>query len=176
VELEEFEAFFEFMRPRLMGTALRSLDVDTANEVAIAALHTIWTKNVEAPRNNVEQLQLQALTYRVLEGNVRNALRSRARRARLLEAVVDREQTARTNEPDVADSLDWQEDERSIDALLGALSESERQVVTLVLDGFKVNEIAEMLGRRPGAISMRLNRARKQLRRTLGRRDDESRA
>lgn len=172
MDIEVFEQFFELMRPRLMRAALRSLDADTANEVAIAALHTIWTKNLAAPRGDRENLQLQALAYRILDGNVRNAQRARARRARLLEAVLDHQSTAQTREPDVAEWLDEQEGEQEMQDLLAALPDSEREVVTLVIDGFKVNEIAEILGRRPGAISMRLNRARKHLSIALGRRDD----
>lgn len=173
VEVDEFERFFDLMRPRLMRRATRTLDIDTANEVAIAALHTIWTKNLPAPRDHSEQLRLQALAYRILDGHVRNVQRARARRARLLDAVVDQQISTRTDEPDVADWIDRQESERAIQELLAGLPDNEREVVILVIDGFRINEIATILGRRPGAISMRLNRARRHLRTALERRDGD---
>lgn len=174
MDVEEFEQFFGLMRPRMMRRAMRSLDIDSANEAAVAALHTIWTKNLPAPRSHAEQLQLQALAYRILDGHVRNSQRARARRARLLDAVLEQHSTARTTEPDVADWLEQQSSDQAIQEILAGLPDSEREVVTLVIDGFRVNEIAAMLGRRPGAISMRFNRARKHLRKALERRDDES--
>lgn len=174
MDIEEFEQFFELMRPRMMRRAMRGLDIDGANEAAIAALHTIWSKNLPAPRSHSEELQLQALAYRILDGHVRNTQRARARRARLLDTVVDQQSTARTTEPDAADWLERQSSDQAIHELLATLPDSEREVVTLVIDGFRVNEIAEILGRRPGAISMRLNRARKHLRQALERRDDEA--
>jgi RNA polymerase sigma-70 factor, ECF subfamily len=169
LDVDEFERFFALMRPRLMRSAMRSLDVETANEAALAALHTIWTKNVPTPRDSGEQLQLQALTFRVLDGHVRNAQRAQARRTRLLDALVEHQFVAEATEPDVVESIEYQEAELAIRALLEELPTKEREVVTLVIDGFKVGEIAAMLGRRPGAISMRLNRARKRLKEVLGR-------
>lgn len=167
---DEFEAFFRLMRPRLLRVAMRSLDVESANEVAISALHTIWTKAVPAATNQREQRQLQALAYRILDGHIRNAVRARARRARLLEAVAQDHLVGNNVQPDVADTVDHEAAESEVAGLLAGLGESEREVVALVIDGFKVNEIAMMLGRSPGAISMRLGRARKNLRKALERR------
>jgi RNA polymerase sigma-70 factor, ECF subfamily len=175
VEVHEFEEFFELMRPRLMRSAMRVLDVDTANEVAISTLHTVWTKNLPTPRTDGEEVQLQALTFRILDGHVRNAQRAQARRARLHDSVAEQQTTARTTEPDVAQRLEEQAAQQDVQDLLDDLPASEREVVVLVLDGFRVNEIAELLGRRPAAISMRLNRARKRLADALERRDDDRR-
>ncbi len=159
------------MRPRLMRAARRYLDPDAANEVAIAALHTIWTKNLPVPQDRNEELRTHALAFRILEGHVRNTLRARARRARLLEAVVEHHATTPHAETDGADWLAQQDSEDAVRELVDDLPSAERQVVLLVIDGFKVGEIATVLGIRPGAVSMRLNRARKRLRGALDRRD-----
>lgn len=171
VEVDEFEQFFELMRPRLLRAARRTLDPDTANDVAIAALHTIWAKNLPAPADEGEMLRLQSLAFRVLEGEVRNAQRARFRRARLIDAIADHHATAPGVEPDVADRVGEGHDD-TVRTLLDGLPAAEREVVALVVDGFTVSEIAAMLGRRPGAVSMRLNRARHRLRRALERSDD----
>jgi RNA polymerase sigma factor (sigma-70 family) len=171
LEIEEFERFFTTMRPRLVRAAMRTLDAETADEAAVSTLHTIWTKNVAAPRDASERLQLQALSFRILDGHVRNAQRGRSRRARLLDTLVDHHGVSRTVEPDVAESVEHDDAELAVRELLDELSPKEREVVTLVIDGFTVGEIAVVLGKRPGAISMRLNRARRHLERAMGRDD-----
>jgi RNA polymerase sigma-70 factor (ECF subfamily) len=142
---------------------MRTLDADTAHEAAISALHTIWTKNIPAPATRAEELRLQALTYRVLDGQVRNAQRARARRERLMDAVTEHHLTNSPPVPDVADVVDGDASDDGATDLLDRLSEREREVVVLLLDGFRVAEIAAILNSSPGAVSMRLRRARKRL-------------
>lgn len=173
MEIEDFENLFEAVRPLLMRRALRILDPDDANDAAIAALHVIWEKDTPSPRDRREELQLQALALRILDGQVRNIQRSHARRARLFDAVVARGQiAAAAAEPGPAEQLVQRAEHEVIQDALNSLPASEREVVILVLDGYKVKEIATMLGRRPGAISMRLNRARTRLRMALEGRTD----
>jgi RNA polymerase sigma-70 factor (ECF subfamily) len=172
LDVEDFEQFFELMRPRLLRAATRSLDVETANEVAITTLHTLWTKNLANPSTVIEQRQLQALAYRVLDGYVRNAWRAQQRRSRLARAVAGQEHVAPRTVPDVADAVAERYAGESFARLMARLSPPEREVATLVMEGFKVGEIAELLGRSPGAISMRLNRARRRLEQELERREE----
>ena len=173
----EFEALFNLMRPRLLRVALRQVDADAANDAAISALHTIWTKNVRSPSSAGEQAQLQALAFKILDGNIRNAQRARMRRSRLVEAVVRSERVKGAEEPDTAVLAERNSEEEELAQVLDRLGSREREVVRLVVDGFKVAEIAPMLGCSSGAVSMRLTRARKQLKKLLdGRRADGSQA
>lgn len=155
------------MRPRLMRTAMRYLDADTANDVAIAALHTMWMKDLRSPRDQSEMLRLQALAYRVVEGHVRNARRSAGRQARLFQAVAHDQSTRPSDSTNVSDWVDQTDANDQVRILVESLPRHEREVVVLVIDGFSVSEIAEILDRTTGAISMRLTRARKRLRMVL---------
>lgn len=160
VETEEFEEFFGFMHSRLLRYAMRSLDADTANDVAIQSLQTIWTKNLPAPASDAERRELQGLSYRVADGYIRNAIRAQHRRRRLIEAVADHQLTSSREEPDVAEQFvgrGWSD--RTV-AVLATLGPADREVVGLIVDGFKVGEIAVILDKSPGAISMRLRRAK----------------
>jgi RNA polymerase sigma factor (sigma-70 family) len=161
VDIEEFERFFGVMRPRLLAFNRRWTDVDTANELAVQALAAIWDKDLPAPADVESQARLESLAFRICEGLIRNHQRGVDRRHRLVAAIQQERLVgpASPQSPDaVLESLDL------ISSLLDTLSRGEREVVELVIRGYKVSEIATLLQTRPGTISMRLKRARESLR------------
>lgn len=167
---DEFRAFFAVIHPALLRYGLRRLDADAANEAAIDALRIIWSKDLAFPENEPERLRLFSLSYTVMDGLIRNALRAAVRRSRLVEAMKS-EQRVRSSaqagpeellaEPDLPDAV-------------RRLPEADRTVLVLLIDGYGVSEIAEVTGASPGAVSMRLSRLRAKLRKHLreGRGDD----
>lgn len=166
----DFEEFFRDMHPRLVRYARRRLDDDSALDVASQAMHTIWVKNVAPPRTELESRQLQSLAYRIVEGHIRNALRARGRFGRVVNAVAE----TRRNEPThVSDIADLVADGGEV-AWLEKLSVTDREVLALVVDGYAVAEIALILDCTPAAVSMRLQRAKRNVKLLLGRgvRDD----
>lgn len=161
----EFEAFFRDMHPRLVRYAKRRLDADTALDVASQAMQTIWAKNVATPVDATERRQLQSLAYRIVEGHIRNALRARGRFGRVVDAVAETRRLEPTHISDIADlvvdghAIEW----------LEKLSVTDREVLALVADGYSVAEIALILDCTPAAVSMRLQRAKRNLKLLLGR-------
>lgn len=171
VDAGEFEAFFRDMHPRLVRYAKRQLDPDTALDVASQAMQTIWAKNVAAPVDDSETRRLQSLAYRIVEGHIRNALRARGRFGRVVVAVAETRRREPTHISDIADlvvdddTIEW----------LEKLSVTDREVLALVADGYSVSEIALVLDCTPGAVSMRLQRAKRNLKLILGRGDQRDR-
>lgn len=165
VDAGEFEAFFREMHPRLVRYAKRRLDPDTALDVASLSMQTIWSKNVTMPVDDTERRQLQSLAYRIVEGHIRNALRARGRFGRVVVAVADDTRHQPTHSTDIADlvtsdPVEW----------LEKLSVTDREVLALLADGYAVAEIAAILDCSPAAVSMRLQRAKRNLKLILGRR------
>lgn len=165
VEAAEFEAFFREMHPRLVRYAKRRLDPDTALDVASLSMQTIWSKNVTMPVDDTERRQLQSLAYRIVEGHIRNALRARGRFGRVVVAVADDTRHQPAHATDIADlvtsdPVEW----------LEKLSVTDREVLALLADGYTVAEIAAILDCSPAAVSMRLQRAKRNLKLILGRR------
>ncbi|MET0449562.1 MAG: sigma-70 family RNA polymerase sigma factor, partial [Aeromicrobium sp.] len=145
--------------------ARRRLDDDTALDVSSQAMQTIWSKDLAAPRTEIESRQLQSLAYRIVEGHIRNALRSRGRFGRIVLAVAETQRLEPNQISDIADlvvegdAVEW----------LEKLSVTDREVLALVMDGYAVSEIALILDCTPAAVSMRLQRAKRNLRLLLGR-------
>ena len=158
MEASDFEAYFRVMYPKLVRFAQRRVAAELAEDLAAAALQTIWVKDVAAPVDEHEERQLQSLAYRVLDGLLRNAWRSE-RAARALMDTLVRQPEER--QPDVAEEVaasewpGWAE----------RLSMTDREVLGLLVDGYKVREIAIILDCSPAAVTMRLQRARKNARR-----------
>lgn len=146
VDAGEFEAFFRDMHPRLARYAKRQLDPDTALDVASQTMETIWAKGVAAPADDTERRRLQILAYRIVQGNIRNALRAQGR----------------ASEPVMADDDSTE--------LLEKLSITDREVLALVADGYGVAEISLILDCPPAAVGKRLQRAKRNLKLILGRR------
>lgn len=161
---DEFKQFFGLMHAKLLRYAMRKLDVDTANEAAIDTLRTIWDKELAAPTTDDEARQLQSLTYKIMDGIISNSLRAGRRRARLVDALITQQQTLGEPEPGTAGHYAVDGD---VPALLAELSAADQQILSLLIDGYSVTEIATILDCTPGAASMRLARARNRLRAKL---------
>lgn len=162
MEASEFETFFRAMFPRLVRYAQRSADPSHAEDLAAAALQVIWVKNLPVPRDEREQRGLESLAYRITDGLLRNKWRAE-RASRALTSVL--ESQYRDVVPDVAESIadetwpGWSE----------PLSLTDREVLGLLVDGYKVSEIAVILDCSPAAVTMRLQRAKKNARRLWAR-------
>ncbi|MCW2784026.1 MAG: sigma-70 family polymerase sigma factor [Marmoricola sp.] len=164
MDVGRFEEFFHQMRPRLMRFNQRWVDVDAANEIAVEALRSIWDKDLPAPGNAREQRQLESLAYRICEGLLRNAQRGHRRRLRLAHAV----QADHDVRPTVVESPEERNEQSArVRDALAKLPEKEREVISLLICGYTIAEIAEILETTPGAVSMRLRRARTSLRRLV---------
>lgn len=153
------------MHPKLVRYAKRRLDADSALDVAAQAMHTMWAKQLDVPTGEVEGRRLQSLAYRIVDGHIRNALRTNRRFLRVVDAVADTRRHEPEHVADIADvvvegdSRDW----------LEKLSLTDREVLSLLSDGYAVSEIAVILDCSPAAVTMRLKRARKNLKLVLGR-------
>lgn len=150
------------MHPKLVRYASRQLDIDTASEVAVDVMRTFWSKNPSQPATDVADRQLQSLCYRICDGAIRNALRAQRRHRTLVMAVASKAGPTESV-PDVADLVTGD----TATDILGKISKTDRQVLVLVADGYRVSEIAVVLGTSPAAVSMRLRRAKSNLQQAL---------
>lgn len=167
---EEFTAFFATMHPALLRYGMRKLDVDTASEVALDALRVVWEKNIPAPQSDDEHRKLTGLTYTIMNGLINNSRRAAQRRIRLVEALTSEQQTLTQAEPDLADHFI----QGRVPDALSHLPAVDQEVLSLLIDGYGVSEIATILGCSPGAVSMRLGRARTRLRTLLEQEDADA--
>jgi RNA polymerase sigma-70 factor (ECF subfamily) len=165
VDAKAFEKFFRDMHPKLVRYAKRRLNADLALDVSSQAMQTIWAKKISAPRDEIEQRQLQSLAYRIVEGHIRNAQRADRRYLRVIDAVADVRRVEPAYVGDIADLVIEVESSTWIDKL----SLTDREVLSLLADGYAVSEIAVILECTPAAVSMRLQRARKNLKIVMGR-------
>ncbi len=104
-----------------------------------------------------------------LYGILRNVLRE-ARRAREKESdpVGDPEQRERSAQPDALSALLANEEAADVRAAFGELSPADQEVLELrVVGGLDANQVAKVLGKRPGAVRMAQSRALERLRSLL---------
>lgn len=159
VETPAFEGFFRVMYPKLVRYAQRRVDPAVAEDLAAMTLEAIWVKDVPAPRDEVGQRKLQSFAYRILDGHLRNAQRAAATHRNALQSLAAQD-TGRSEVADVADQVvaptwpDWAE----------PLSMTDRDVLELLVDGYRVAEIAVILDCTPAAVTMRLQRSKKNAR------------
>jgi RNA polymerase sigma-70 factor (ECF subfamily) len=118
----------------------------------------------------VEHKRLLSLCYRICDGLIRNALRAERRRRSLDNRMLERTTTDSLVVPDVAERVAG--DARAV-ALLQRLSQADRQILLLLADGYKVAEIAVILGCGQRAATMRLRRAKDHLRTLIDRGGEE---
>lgn len=156
MEASEFETYFRTMYPRLVRYAQRRLDPEQAEDLAAMALQTIWVKDVPSPTTEIDERRLQSLGYRVLDGHLRNRWRADKTSRALVQTLGGQPEN---HDPDIADAVveafpEWAE----------PLSLTDREVLDLLVDGYKVREIAVILDCTPAAVTMRLQRAKKNAR------------
>ncbi len=156
VEAAEYEGFFRTAYPLLARYAQRRFPPELAEELASAALLTIWTKDLVSPKDDAQWRALHAFAYRILDGHMKNASRSETVRGEALKRAHQQERSEPVL-PDIADevlSSTWPEWAKPLPL-------TDRDVLELVVDGYRVAEIAVILGCTPPAVSMRLRRAKK---------------
>lgn len=166
MEAVDFEQFFRCIHPRIVRFAKRKVDAETANDIAAYTLETVWRKNLPTPQNHDGRSRMEQLTFSVANGLLLNALRSAARRSRLEAALAHHASTQVNEAPDPAD-LVIRPRPRQLDEVVEMLVRipiREREVLAYFAEGYRITEIAAILDKRPGTISMRLRRARQRLR------------
>lgn len=166
----EFEGLHRALWPRLLRFAEQHVDQDTANDVAHQALIVVWEKHKDqpSPQTVAQRRQIEGLAFKVAYGFARNAQRTRRRESRLWGLLRDHTAVNHVDMPDPGDlDLPLHSGHLAVPPVLDELPPSEREVVSYFIEGYKVGEIAALLGRRPDTVSMRLTRARKRLRALL---------
>lgn len=158
MEASEFEAFFRIMFPKLVRYAQRRVAPELAEDLAASALQAIWVKNVEAPVDEHDERRLQSLAYRVVDGLLRNAWRGERASRDLVDALGRHPEERHPDVAEVVDASQWP-------GWAEPLSLTDREVLDLLVDGYKVREIAVILDCTPAAVTMRLQRAKKNARR-----------
>ena len=154
------------MHPKIVRYARRWLDVDAAGEVANDTMRSLHAKAPANPRSDEENRRLQSLCYRISEGLIKNELRAERRRDALFRAL------SRQNEAEFAVQHDFSDGvlgDAEVSRLLGELSPTDQTVLSLLLDGYRVSEMALVLECTPAAATMRLKRAKENLKLLLRR-------
>lgn len=154
------------MHPRLVRYAKRRVDAESAMDVAAMTLQTIWSKDMAAPIDDDADRQLQSFAYRIAEEHLRSLQPVPDPSKRATSPMTDTARVDPAEIDDIAnlvvtpDAAPW----------LTQLSFTDREVLALVADGYTVSEIAVILDCRAAAVSMRLQRAKRNLKLILGRR------
>lgn len=154
------------MHPRLVRYAKRRVDADAAMDVAAQTLQTIWSKDMDAPSDDDTDRQLQSLAYRIAEEHLRSLHRVQDRSSLVTSPATETAYADRSELDDIADLVVAPEGAQ----WLTQLSFTDREVLALVADGYTVSEIAVILDCSAATVSMRLQRAKRNLKLILGRR------
>jgi RNA polymerase sigma-70 factor, ECF subfamily len=161
--LARFRAIYQANYGPLLGYAMRrTRSAQDAADVVAETFLTAWRRLGDVPDGAESRLWLYGVARRVLA----NAHRSDARRNRLqasLQAGADREPQRNT-----LGGPDW-----FLDAVAEAFShlrQSDRDLLGLVAwEGLSYQQLASVLGCSPGAVRIRVHRARRRLASQLAR-------
>lgn len=160
MDSQEFEKFYWATYTELLGYARSQTGSDSADDVVANTFFTLWRKDLDYPRSDLEHRKLRAFAYAVLRGHVQNDKRSRARQRSLTEKFG-----AHLGTTTPASSSD--EIESTIANSLRQLTEKDREIVLLFHAGFSTREIAEILHISPHSAQKRQSRAKSRLRAIL---------
>ncbi len=155
-----YAEFFADMLPKVHRFIRARFPSGLAEDLASETMLTVWRKQVPAPTDDVGLRQLRSLTYRIAAGHISNAARKAARESDALRQGV----------LPVAPGVDPTYEAVVPVVLAGAIAQldlDDRQVLNLMIAGFRTAEIADALGITAKAASMRLARARRRLDRRL---------
>jgi RNA polymerase sigma factor (sigma-70 family) len=152
--VERFRALYDAAYPPVMAYALRRARTrEDALDVAAETMLTAWRRLDDIPTDGRRLPWVFGVARRVLANHYRAMSRQDRLAARL------------TSAPDAADP-----EFEAVHEALDALSPAQREILTLsAWDDFDNDEIAVALGISPGAVALRLHRARRRLARELGR-------
>lgn len=144
-------------------SAYRSYDAD---DVAAAVFTIVWDRFYEIPEGNEK-----AWLFGVVRNVLRNEMRNRQRRVRLVGAVILNRPTTSIGQHDEVVPCEVSDE---IMAGFGRLSNADREILLLAAwAGLSAGEIAVTLGIEKNAATVRLHRARQRLRDAMGRADSQ---
>jgi RNA polymerase sigma-70 factor (ECF subfamily) len=141
---------------RYLGDAAQAEDL--TSEVFLKLLEVTGTRR--APRE-----QLQGWLYRVAHNLAMDRFRRQARRPNL---ALNEELVADSDLPSI--TVEKRMDRQRLRVAIGQLTSAQQQVILLrFAEGFKVAEVAELMGKSQGAVKILQHRAVKRLRKLLER-------
>ena len=147
---EGFNAQYERLQPSLWRYVNRLVgDADAADDV----VQESFVRLLARPDLTGDAVRLWLFT--VATNLVRDRGRTAARRSRLLSAVP----ALPDAEPDPAETVERNERVRAVRAALQQLSERDRQLLMMREEGFRYQEIAEVVGVAPGSVGTLIARA-----------------
>lgn len=150
---EFYRAEYKKLVRVLMKQGARFGEAEDAAQVAMADAYRQW-KNLRNPAAWVGRAA------------VRQHIKDRKRESRLKQLVEQVAHEERLDDPAAPDGVDSDEHAR-VSELLAQLPPAQRDVMALFLDGYKPQEIAELLGKKPVTVRTNLTQARKSLRQHL---------
>ena len=156
---ERFEATYRELYAPICGYALRRVrEPEDAAEVIAETFATLWRRFDACPQDAELRLWLFGVARRVIA----NQRRGERRRSALGERLVE------SFDPAAFDLLDPTEDTSELARAFAALSESDRELLSLeAWEGLTREEIAVALGTNRATVRLRLHRARRRLRDAL---------
>ncbi|MBX2799486.1 MAG: sigma-70 family RNA polymerase sigma factor [Myxococcales bacterium] len=151
---------------RVLRRSLRGASVQEADDLA----HEVFVVLLDTAHRYQHQDRLRAWLLGIAVRLARNHVRTRRSRARTLATLTPRRGT------DADATLQQLDARQRVDIALDSLSESDREVLLLsVVDGLSGAEIAHALQLTPGAVYVRLHRARKRVAAALRQADEGGR-
>ncbi len=156
---DRFERCFRDHYAQLLAFSMRRVSArEIAEDVAADAFAVAWRRRDRIPDPALPWL------YAIAGNVIANQYRS-TRRRRNLDVRLARETGAAATESDPAESLGRRD---AFSAAFARLAESEREVLRLVAwDGLDTRDAARVFGCSPGALRVRLHRARHKLAKQL---------
>lgn len=160
----DWETLYKRVYPRLFAYALRRLDADAARD---AVAETMTRAVASASRYRSTGLGVDAWLFGICRHVVLDAQRAAGRaRARAASGYGLPPVSAVDETPSGLDRLLSAEEAAAMRAAFARLSDADRELLELrVVMGLSAEEVASVLGRRPGAVRMAQSRALARLRR-----------
>jgi RNA polymerase sigma factor (sigma-70 family) len=155
LRVERFRVLYDEAYPRMMAYVMRRVrSADDTHDVVSEIFATAWRRFDDIPAGDARLPWMYGVARRALA----NHYRSHTRRDRLGERLAHVPAGPGNSSDAVHEALD-------------ALRPDDREILTLAAwDDLDNDEIAAALGVTPGAVAVRLHRARKRLAAELGRR------
>src|SRR6059058_3170510 len=152
---EGFEAAYRELYAPICGYALRRVhEPEDAAEVIAETFATLWRRFDACPQGDELRLWLFGVARRVIA----NQRRGERRRSALGERLVE------SFDPAALDLLDPTEDTSELARAFASLSESDRELLSLVAwEGLTREELAVAFGTSRAVVRLRLHRASKRL-------------
>jgi RNA polymerase sigma factor (sigma-70 family) len=152
---EQLEELFQSHYPVVVSYARRRVPAESVDDVVAETFLVAWRRLEHIPAESLPWLL--AVARNVIVTQQRGARRRRALQSRLQSTAVE------AVEHPSADELG------PVAAALARLSENDREALTLIAwDGLRPSQAAAVLGESPATFRVRLHRAKRRLRHSLG--------